>query len=58
MTAASPTIALTMEILTETPIMETITETITEIQETAMAILVMVVMDMTMAMVETAVTAI
>ena len=37
-----------------TPIMETITE----IQETAMAIPVMVVMDMTMAMVETAVTAI
>ena len=33
-------------------------ETITEIQETAMAIPVMVVMDMTMAMVETAVTAI
>lgn len=53
MTAASPTIALTMEI-TETPIMETITE----IQETAMAIPVMVVADMTMAMVETAVTAI
>ena len=54
MTAVSPTIALTMEILTETPIMETITE----IKETAMAIPVMVVMDMTMAMVETAVTAI
>ena len=54
MTAASLTIALTMAILTETPIMETITE----IQETAMAIPVMADMDMTMATAETAVTAI